>query len=78
MTPPLDPTQPQHYVRWVIDAYLGLPDTPRRARDHDHHLAAQLYQRGIPMAIVETALLLATARRHLRAWSSHSWRSHNS
>ena len=51
------------YVTWVIHAYLHLPDTPHRARDHDHHLAAQLHQRGIPMAIIEAAFLLATLRR---------------
>jgi hypothetical protein len=63
VTPPLDPTQARHYVRWVIDAYLHLPDTPRRARDHDHHLAAQLHQRGVPVAMIEAAFLLATLRR---------------
>jgi hypothetical protein len=51
------------YVTWVIHAYLHLPDTPHRPRDHDHHLAAQLHQRGVPVAIIEAAFLLATLRR---------------
>ena len=54
------------YVAWVIEAYLRLPHTPRRARQQDRHLAGQLHERGVPIHIVETALLLATARRTQR------------
>ncbi len=63
MTPPPPDGHPQHYVRWVIEAYLRLPNTPCRARDLDHHLATQLHSRGVPEAIIETAFLLATLRR---------------
>ena len=60
MTPLLEA---ELYVQRVIDAYLHLPDTPRRARPHDHLLAAQLHQRGVPEAIVQAAFHLATLRR---------------
>ena len=60
MTPLLEA---ELYVQRVIDAYLHLPDTPRRARPHDHDLAAQLHQRGVPEAIVQAAFYLATLRR---------------
>ncbi len=63
MTPRLET---HRYVQCVIDAYLRLPDTPNRARTQDRQLAAHLHCSGTPLAIVETALLLATSRRHLR------------
>lgn len=54
------------YVTWLIDAYLRLPETPRRARAQDRQLAASLHERGVPIHILETALLMATMRRTLR------------
>lgn len=63
MTPYLDA---HRYVQCVIDIYLRLPDTPNRARTQDRQLAAHLHRTDTPLALVETALLLATARRHLR------------
>lgn len=54
------------YVRAVLAAYLELPDTPDRPRPPDRTLAAQLYDREIPLEVVRDALILAYARRTLR------------
>jgi hypothetical protein len=54
------------YVRCVLDLYRSIPDTPKRARTADRRLAATLHQQGIPLDIVATAFVLATARRHYR------------
>ncbi len=43
--------------------YLRLPDTPPRLSRFDLRLARQLWELQIPLAVVETALLLASARR---------------
>jgi hypothetical protein len=46
--------------------YLALPHTPSRASRYDRRLAIELRQRRISWEAVETALLLAMARRCLR------------
>ena len=51
------------YVRAVIDAYVRLPATPTRARREDRRLAAELQARSVPLAVVETALLLGAVRK---------------
>src|SRR4029077_19916608 len=51
------------YVRAAIDAYVRLPATPARARREDRRLAAELHTRGVPLEVVETALLLGTLRK---------------
>jgi len=63
VTPPVAPHQSQPDASWIIDTYLRLPDTPRRARQQDQLLAARLQERGVPEHIVEAAFLLATTRR---------------
>ena len=55
------------YVEAVLDRYLWLPGTPRRASRHDRRLARALYERGIALATVQAALLLGVARRSFRA-----------
>jgi hypothetical protein len=57
---------PRDYVRAVLAAYVALADTPARPRPADRALAAQLYDREIPLPIVRDALILAHARRTLR------------
>ena len=57
--------QPE-YVRKVLDAYRQTPGTTGKLHRPDQLLAAQLHQRGVPLAAVENALVLATARRLLR------------
>lgn len=54
------------YRQTVIDLYLRLPDTPRRLSRLDLRLVRDLWERQIPLPLVETALLLAAARRAAR------------
>ena len=63
MSGPALPNDPRAYVRTVIDAYVRLPATPARARREDRRLAAELHTRGVPLEVVETALLLGTVRK---------------
>ena len=62
-----NPTNQDEYVRQVLDAYRKTPGTMGTVRRPDRLLAAQLHQRGVPLATVENALVLATARRLIRA-----------
>jgi hypothetical protein len=57
---------PKTYLQSLTQLYLRLPDTPRRLSRFDHHLAHHLFDRHIPLALVETAFLLAAARRAAR------------
>ena len=61
-----NPTSQEDYVRQVLDAYRKTPGTMGTARRPDRILAAQLYQRGVPLATIENALVLAAARRLIR------------
>lgn len=54
------------YVRAVLDAYLGLVDTPDRPRPPDRLLAARLHDDDVPLSTVLDAILLASARRLIR------------
>ena len=60
------PTDLEAYRLTLIDLYLRLPDTPRHVSRYDLHLARQLWERQIPLTTVETAFLLASARRAAR------------
>jgi hypothetical protein len=51
------------YRSTVLRLYLELPETPSRAGPHDRKSAAVLHARGIKLATVESALLLASLRR---------------
>ena len=62
MTPIAGPA----YVAAVLNLYVDLPDTPLRASAQDHWLAQKLYQRGVPLSLIESALLLASLRRLIR------------
>ena len=53
----------QIYVRTVLNLYVQLPDTSPPARRRDRTLADHFFDRQIPIDIVETALLLGSARR---------------
>ena len=59
-------TNPQIYVRTVLDLYVQMPGTRLRICPHDRALAHQWFARQIPIDIVETALLLGSARRICR------------
>ncbi len=62
----MDDVNGQEYIRHVLDAYRKTPGTMGTARRADRLLAAQLYQRGIAVGVIENALILAAARRLIR------------
>jgi hypothetical protein len=55
------------YVDAVVRNYLRLPGTPLRASRRDRRLAAELYERRIPLRLVWAAFVVATARRTIRS-----------
>ena len=50
----------------VLTLYVDLPDTPLRANVQDQRQARRLYDRGVPLRVVEAAFLLASLRRLAR------------
>ena len=56
----------QAYVRAVHLLYLQIPNTSGRFSRSDRQLAQVLHHRGIPIDVIRSALLLATARRVCR------------
>jgi len=63
----LDPSSnPALYTSAVLTLYVDLPDTPLRASIQDQRLAQRLFETGVPLSLVETALLLASLRRLCR------------
>ena len=54
------------YVVAVLTLYVDLPDTPRRASAYDRAVARAFFERGVPLDIVESALLLGSLRRRNR------------
>ena len=54
------------YSRRVLDLYSRLPDTPPHPRRADRQLVVQLHARSVAPDVIESALLLATARRLCR------------
>ena len=59
-------SNPALYVSSVLTFYVDLPDTPLRASDSDQWLARRLYDEGVPLHMVETALMLGSLRRLIR------------
>jgi len=55
------------YVAAVLMLYTDLPDTPLRPSPMDQSVARKLHQEAVPLALVESALLLATLRRLTRS-----------
>jgi hypothetical protein len=51
------------YVIAVLQLYLDLPDTPHRASSYDQAVARSFFERGVPLEVVESALLLGALRR---------------
>ena len=62
MTPAAGPA----YVATVLILYLDLPDTPLRPSPQDQSLALRLHEQGVPLSLVEAALLLGSLRRIIR------------
>ena len=56
----------QEYIRQVLEAYRKTPGTMGTVRRADRMLAAQLYQRGLSVAVIENAFVLAATRRLVR------------
>lgn len=61
------PSDLETYLQALLDLYLHLPDTPQRVSRHDLRLARHLWERQIPLPMIDTALLLASARRAARS-----------
>ena len=59
-------SNPALYVAAVLTLYLDMPDTPLRASVPDQRQARIWFDRGVPLEVVETALLLACLRRKAR------------
>ena len=59
-------TELNAYRQTLLDLYLRLPDTPRCLSRNDLRLVRQLWERDVPLRIVEAAFLLASARRAAR------------
>jgi len=56
----------EEYLRQVLEAYRKTPGTMGTVRRADRILAAQLYQRGLSVKVIENALVLAATRRLIR------------
>jgi hypothetical protein len=56
----------EEYIRQVLEAYRTTPGTMGTVRRADRMLAAQLYQRGLSVRVIENALVLAATRRLVR------------
>ena len=61
-----DRSERRRYVRAVLDLYRATPQTRGKTGRGDRALAGKLYDDGTPIGTVRHALILATARRHLR------------
>ncbi|HEY2014250.1 MAG TPA: hypothetical protein VGH38_12160 [Bryobacteraceae bacterium] len=59
-------SNPALYVSSVLTLYVDLPDTALRANTQDQRQARTWYDRGVPLSVVETSLLLASLRRLAR------------
>jgi hypothetical protein len=57
----------REYVDKVLELYCNTPGTIGHIRREDRRLAADLYQRGVTLRIIEQSMVLAAARRSLRA-----------
>ena len=56
----------EEYIRQVLEAYRKTPGTTGTVRRPDRMLAAQLYQRGVAVSVIENAFVLAATRRLIR------------
>jgi len=55
------------YIRKALHAFRRMPGATGAVRRNDRLLAANLYDRGVPLCAVENALVLAAARRIVRS-----------
>lgn len=54
------------YLRCLFEAYRATPGTCRVVRRADRLVAIQLYERAVPLTVVENAFALAAVRRMMR------------
>jgi hypothetical protein len=66
MNTPVPDSDAAAYVANVLILYVDLPETPLRASIQDQWQARRLHDRGVPLRLVESALLLASLRRLIR------------
>jgi hypothetical protein len=66
MNAPMQDRDAESYVRTILRLYQNLPETPAQPNSRDCLCAYQLQQRGIPLALIESAFLLGSLRRLLR------------
>jgi hypothetical protein len=59
-------SEPAAYLAAVVLLYVELPETPLCASIQDQRLARHLHDRGIPLQLVESAMLLASLRPLVR------------
>ena len=57
----------KEYVRQVLEAYRKTPGTMGTVRHPERVLAAQLFQRGVSVSVIENAFVLAATRRLVRS-----------
>ena len=62
----MDDDGQKEYIRQVLEAYRKTPGATGMVRRADRLLAAQLYQRGLSVKVIENALVLAASRRLFR------------
>jgi len=62
-----NPISREEYIQKVLWAYRQTPGTTGTVRRPDRLLAGQLQERGVPLAAVENALILAASRRLVRS-----------
>jgi hypothetical protein len=60
-------SDPGKFIKQLLKLYVHTPGTLGIVRREDRRLAVELHDRGVSLQTVENALLLATARRTLRA-----------
>jgi hypothetical protein len=56
----------EEYIHQVLEAYRKTPGTIGAVRRPDRLLAAQLFQRGVSVSVIENAFVLAATRRLMR------------
>jgi hypothetical protein len=61
-----NPSDAAAYVASVLTLYLELPETPMRASMPDQSLARHFHHEGIPLHVVEMAMMLGSLRRLIR------------
>jgi len=66
----MDYSERQDYIERLLALYRRTPETSGVVRRADRSLAARLYDRRVPLELVELALRLAAARRQIRPQSA--------